>query len=338
MGGSKQSASRSYTHTRGEREKDRSSNRDILVEKRGRSRSTKTKEGDNEHKERTRGRSRRKSMKRDLNINTLQGVREYHIISLVTYIVQVFDETLQGLRDIKEAGNAIFNRIKTVRRFSLDSGNTPNKVNKYFPDDKISVYIKEKYMDCTCRSYWKVVLDLSKYEKVINFRIITLDESEKFEEIGKSNNSDQNIKLQTQVATMTQEIQNLKTQLSNTQISLQQQLQNKQISSISGRESEIPTRSLASTVARGQHFINDNQGVNHGGAASMLEDGALTQIGTNRSLVHRDHDINQGLSQTGYSQSSMRNQNLNNVQRNQSIQSSSNSVLSSGLSGSSILR
>lgn len=308
MGGSKHSESRSYTHTRGERERDRSTHHDSRLDTRGRSRSIKTREGDLENKERTRGKSRGRSTKRDPEINTLNGVREYHIISLVTYIVQVFDETLQKFRSIREARNAIYNRINTIRRFSLDSGNTPNKVNKYFPDDKLSVYIKEKYMDCTCRSYWKVVLDLSKYEKVINFRIVNLNETERFEESVKSRNSEQTTILQNQVATMTQEIQNLKNQLNNTQISLQQQLQHQPISSMKSNTPSIP-------VAQTQ-FNNRS-----------------SQVG-----VHDSQKINQVSSQTEYSHPSMRQQTMNNGSRNQDLYSPGNTGLSSGLSGSSILK
>jgi hypothetical protein len=99
------------------------------------------------------------------------GMREIHIMGLISYIVQVFDETCLQLRTIPDASTSISNRLKNCRRFALQPNSSPNPQNRYFFNNQPQVLINEKYRDADGINHWAVVLQLTPDSKIIQIKI-----------------------------------------------------------------------------------------------------------------------------------------------------------------------
>ena len=101
--------------------------------------------------------------------NKSQGMRDSYLFGLVTYIIQVFDETVAQYRTIADATTSITNRLKNCRRFSVQA--SPNPENRYFFNNTFQVLIRERYRDIDGIHQWSLVLQLTPASKIIQVNI-----------------------------------------------------------------------------------------------------------------------------------------------------------------------
>lgn len=101
--------------------------------------------------------------------NKTPGMRDSYLFGLITYIIQVFDETVAQYRTIADATTSITNRLKNCRRFAVQS--SPNPENRYFFNNTYQVLIREKYRDLDGVHHWSLVLQLSPASKIIQVNI-----------------------------------------------------------------------------------------------------------------------------------------------------------------------
>lgn len=111
------------------------------------------------------------------------GIHEYQLMSMITYYVQVFNETKMGYRSHADAHASIYNRIKSSRRYCVNPSASPNSSNEYFPNKSIHLQINEVYRDIDNISMWEIKLVLADDTKLIQLvhkplnLNVTIDES-----------------------------------------------------------------------------------------------------------------------------------------------------------------